>query len=753
MEGGQAPARRILIWGAHSLFVFLAVVVAFVINRMVAPRGDLVAAPFVAPILLAAYLLPTRGVVLTALLTFGFADLAAYEGGVPLVLMGVQFLGFFVSVILAIVIARQRRDLIRLARHSEESLQQAQHARATLDTILETVPIGVIMADPRGDIVYDNAAARAIVGGVMTGSAYEPPNGFAFFNRDGTPFPPRNLPLPRAIERGEATRGVEIWVRRDGVERVIRADGAPVREVGGRVTGAVAVFQDVTERMRTEEALRASEQSLARAQEVAHLGNWERDLRTGQLRWSDEIYRIFGIAPDEFGGTFEAFLDRVYPPDRAWVTKCLRDALTLGYPYSVDHRIVRPDGTIREVHEEAQVRCDAENRPVRLLGTVQDITERKRAEEDRERLLQQVQFEQARMEAIVNSSANAIIFIDARSKHIQANPAAVQLFGHPFVPDEGSGQYLPQLRHPDGQPVDLDALPSRHALEGQTISQEELIIVQPSGTRVPVLESAAPVRTPNGSVVGAVVVMQDITALKEVERLREEWTSVIAHDLRQPVTVIIGYATALLRPEAAPSNGQRPKIQHILTAAKNLNKMIADLLDVSRIESRRLVLQRQPVDLPSLVTAVVERTVGAEASPGPRPPIKVEIAEPIAPVLADPARIEQVLGNLLSNAEKYGWPDSEITVTLRQPDSVAMVAVTNRGPGIPTSEVAYLFTRYFRTHEARASRKEGLGLGLYITKKIVEAHQGEILVESTPGETTSFCFTLPLATVAAKTQD
>src|SRR5262249_33195725 len=150
------------------------------------------------------------------------------------------------------------------------------------------------------------------------------------------------------------------------------------------------------------------------------------------------------------------YSQRMHPDDRAGVIQCLAEAEAAGSSCSVDYRIMRPDGTARNVHEEARVVCDAAGQPVQMLGTDQDITERKRAEEERERLLQQVQFEQARLEAILNSSTNGIIFVDAASTQIQTNPAAVRLFGHSFAPGKGQEQYQPQLLHPDGQPVALD---------------------------------------------------------------------------------------------------------------------------------------------------------------------------------------------------------------------------------------------------------------------------------------------------------
>ncbi|MBI3853290.1 MAG: PAS domain-containing protein [Verrucomicrobia bacterium] len=136
----------------------------------------------------------------------------------------------------------------------------------------------------------------------------------------------------------------------------------------------------VIERHRAEEALRKSELGLARAQKIAHLGNWDWDLVTNKVRWSDEIYRIFGLTPEQFGATYEAFLNSVHPDDRSIVNEAVQDALKRGRPYNVDHRIIRPDGAVRIVSEQGEVVFDEAGKPVRFLGTVLDVTERKEAE-------------------------------------------------------------------------------------------------------------------------------------------------------------------------------------------------------------------------------------------------------------------------------------------------------------------------------------------------------------------------------------
>jgi PAS domain S-box-containing protein len=142
-----------------------------------------------------------------------------------------------------------------------------------------------------------------------------------------------------------------------------------------------SLMREIEEHKLTGKTLLKARDSLAEAQRVAHLGNWDWDTVSNDLQWSDEIFRIFGLSPQEFGATYEAFLRSVHPEDRELVNEAVNSALERKEPYSIDHRIVLPDGTERIVHEQAEVTFDETGRPVRMLGTVQDITDRKRTEE------------------------------------------------------------------------------------------------------------------------------------------------------------------------------------------------------------------------------------------------------------------------------------------------------------------------------------------------------------------------------------
>lgn len=195
------------------------------------------------------------------------------------------------------------------------------------------------------------------------------------------------------------------------------------------------LLKEIEERKRAEQDLKNREQSLAEAQRIAHLGNWDWNIVTNELYWSDEIYRIFGLAPQEFGATYEAFLNSVHPDDRPLVERSVDAALYEGKSYSIDHRIVLPDGSERIVHEQAEVTRDDSEQAIQMTGTVHDITERKNAEEDR-RLLREELTHMSRittigtlagalaheinqpLTAIMSNAQAALRFLDAEKPNI-----------------------------------------------------------------------------------------------------------------------------------------------------------------------------------------------------------------------------------------------------------------------------------------------------------------------------------------------
>lgn len=339
------------------------------------------------------------------------------------------------------------------------------------------------------------------------------------------------------------------------------------------------------------------------------------------------------------------------------------------------------------------------------------------------------------LDAIFGQMPDAVVIADEQGHVIQQNAAARALTRG----EEGSASMLQELRQPSGAPLAAADSPLRRALSRrEDVTGVELAIAAPDGQLVPVLASATPVTTARGAA-GVVAVFRDLRAVKELERLREEWASVIAHDLRQPLnTISLAAQTILASSGAAPPEAQHKMVEHIHAASKRMSRMIEDLTDVSRIEARRLSIVRRFVDLRALAAQTVEEMNAALGE------VRVRLSGATRQqAWVDAVRFQQVLGNLVGNAVKYGTPATPIEVAISGRDDHVEVTVTNHGPGIPPNELPALFTRFARARQARDAATPGLGLGLYIAKGLVEAHGGRIWVESTPGETTRFGFTLP----------
>lgn len=246
--------------------------------------------------------------------------------------------------------------------------------------LLDLAHDAIIVHDMDGRIVFWNRGAEELYGWTRAEAA-----GKTTHMLLRTRFPGSMAELRRRLDTEGRWDGEVMQRTRAGRRIVCRSRWALYRDEYGRPTAVLEIDSDVTERRRAEEQLRRNEELLAEAQRIAHIGHWEYTIRGSVVLWSDEIYRMFGVEPGEFPSTYEGFLERVHPDDRERVKQAVNDALEHGRPYNIDHRIIRQDGTVRHVHEQAEVSYGRDGRPVRMRGTVQDITDRVEAHAEVER--------------------------------------------------------------------------------------------------------------------------------------------------------------------------------------------------------------------------------------------------------------------------------------------------------------------------------------------------------------------------------
>jgi len=297
------------------------------------------------------------------------------------------------------------------------------------------------------------------------------------------------------------------------------------------------------------------------------------------------------------------------------------------------------------------------------------------------------------------------------------------------------------LRYPDGRFIPAEDLPHARALRGHTVPDyltigRHLI----TGKDIDLSIAAAPIES-NG-VVGAVLVMRDITALQELDRKKDEFLSVASHELRTPLTTIKGYTQLLAQTITdLPAEEQGTYLTAVLGEIDRMMGLISELLDVSRIETNRLQIDRQPIAW----LEFIQRRASAFRVQHPAREIRFQASGKETTLYVDPDRMRQVVDNLLSNAIKYSPEGSPIEVTTTIVDGHMLTSVIDRGIGIPTDEIPKLFERFHRARNVSSRYYGGLGLGLYIAKAIIEAHNGSITVASEEGQGATFTILLPLA--------
>ncbi len=381
-----------------------------------------------------------------------------------------------------------------------------------------------------------------------------------------------------------------------------------------------------------------------------------------------------------------------------------------------------------------------------VLTVVADVTERVQSRQRIEELAWDAAQRASELETVIASIADGVLVTDAAGRIILENAASHRLTGR-----AASGVSLDlaaqvaeyALRAPDGAPLPPDALPLGRAVRGETVAEQVLILRRvDTGEDRFLMCSSAPVRAGSGAITGAVAVFRDITEMKQVEQMKDDFVSIAAHELRTPLTAIKGYAELLERRLSMQKGREsdRRSLDVIRKQSERLSNLVNEMLDVSRIEGGRLELNTEPFDLSALVGEVVNNMrVSSEAH------TLSLAAVPGIVVDGDSARIEQVLLNLITNAITYSPEGGEIDVRVWKEDAAALVCVRDRGVGIALDELPHLFDRFYRAPRAGVMRAGGMGLGLYICREIVARHGGTIRAESAPGAGSTFTFSLPLA--------
>ncbi len=575
---------------------------------------------------------------------------------------------------------------------------------------------------------------------------------------------PRLSEVRRQFEAAGAWRGEWRLRRKDG--SIVPVEATSTRhKIGGRVLHQ-GFFRDITERKRIEQALAQREAQLAEAQRLARLGSWELDLATGRVSCSDEFYRILGLDPPAVPPTLDAVLASVHPEDRPCVRSLVAGIVRTGGPIERHARVVRPNGEVRFIHGQGALVRDGAGRPARLVGIIQDVTERQQA-------AMAVEHERREKAALLDSTAEAIIGLDLAGRCTFVNRAGSALLG--YEPTELIGRLLHPLIHhsyPDGTPYPAEACPIYGAYHsGRTVCLDGEVLWRRDGTSFPVEYSSSPI-VEDGRITGAVVSVVDVTARKRAEAEREEllareqaaraellraqsqlvqqerlralgeMASGIAHDFNNALAPIMGYSELLLMRLDDWGEGTTEARQFL----ELINQGAQDAADVV-CRLREFYRQRgpdehfEPIALDTLVAQIVDLTQPrwkdqAQAS-GRQIRMETSLA-PVPRIAGNAAELREVLTNLVFNAVDALPAGGTITIATRVDGDQVLLSVSDTGIGMSDEARQRCLEPFFTT-----KGEWGTGMGLAMVYGTVQRHGATLAVESAPGRGTTITIRFP----------
>lgn len=537
----------------------------------------------------------------------------------------------------------------------------------------------------------------------------------------------------RCEHRLRRRHGGFVWVLDAGKVYERDAAGKPLRMSG--------VHIDVTERRRAEERFELAVRG-------SSAGIWDWDVKTDANFMSARFKEMLGFPSDEPMDTYDGWARLLHPDDRATVEAALQGHLRGEGPYSVDYRLMHCSGQYRWYHAHGQAVWDIDGKPLRMAGSLEDIHDRRMLELQRDSLA-----------AIVGGSEDSILGVSLDGNISSVNAAGVRMLGIARAALLGQCE-LTQV--PDAFRVhEAEAL--ARVARGERVEQYESRRARADGTAIEVSVSVSPVFDERGRVVAASKIVRDISERsekRELEKLNallarqnrklEEMTARahrfvddVSHEFRTPLTVIREYSSIVAEGLGGPVSAQQAEWLRVIDVATvDLNQLVEDFLDSSKLRAGRLRVDRRPCSAESILAGVSRMIARKAASRSIE--VRIQVEPGLPDVFADAEMVRRVLMNLVSNAIKFSPEKGAIELSANLlPTGDVRIAVHDQGPGISPADAEQLFERFKQLPNALAPGVKGFGLGLNIARQLVWLNLGVIRLERGAGQGATFSFTLP----------
>lgn len=578
---------------------------------------------------------------------------------------------------------------------------------------------------------------------------------------------------------------------KDGHYVWLQDRGFVEQDAQGRVIRIVGISIDISDRKKIEADLRESEERIRLATTAANLGMWFWDLTINELIWTSKCKELFGFPPDTTI-TYDLFRNRLHPEDRERTDEAVSSAVAQKLDYDIEYRAVWTDNSVHWLAAKGRAFYNGDGQPVRMMGTVQDISDRKQAEETLRQSEENYRF-------LADTIPEIVWTRDAEGEATYVNQRWQEYTGLSL--EETLAYGWRKVLHPDD--LEISAQLWTEALQnGTPYEAEHRYLRAADGTYRWHLVRGLPIKDDQGRVVKWFGTCTDIHQQKQIDeeraqilerekaarleaeaanRIKDEFLAVLSHELRSPLNPILGWAK-LLKTRKFDEAATFRALDTIERNAKLQIQLIDDLLDVSRILRGKLCLNFAAFDLAIIINAAIETVKLAAQDKSIE--IHLRIQPNVSKVLCDFNRLQQVVGNLLNNAVKFTPPGGRIDIrlsvgmeqaaggrgqggqgrisTLAAPSlplahlptpvsTYAEITITDTGKGISSEFLPHVF-EYFRQADSSTTRNHGgLGLGLSIVRHLVELHGGTVTAES-PGEGqgATFIVRLPLIEESSK---
>ena len=637
---------------------------------------------------------------------------------------------------------------IRYAIERKRSQLSFEASQTKFRQLHETMRDAFVAFDMKDRIIEFNSAYMDMLG-------YEPEELCSLTYLDLTP--KKWHALEETIQREQVlARGYsdvyekEYW-KKDGTLFPVELRAFLIKDELGNPVSRWAIVRDITERKQTEIALRESQERLMLALRSTNMGVWRWEISEDRRYFDDQVCSLLGIDPSSFKGTSEEFFEVVHPDDRERIRAALNQTVSQNVPYEVEYRVIRPDRSVHYVNARGSLFHDDRGLPVRINGTLWDVTDRKKADE--------ALYEQnVWIKAILESSPAAIYAMNTESFVLTWNRGAERIFG--WSREEVVGKFIPII--PESQMDEFYANRMK-ILRGEPFFDVELLRQKKDGSLVYVSMHSSPIYGADGSVTGNISIAIDLTHQKKMEKdraalenqLRQaqkmeaigQLAGGVAHDFNNILSAIIGYSQLMLL-TMGDDDPNRLNLNQIMAASERATVLTQSLLAFSRkqpVNLSRIDLGDVVANFEKLLLRIIQESID----------LKTILIGHALPIMADRGQIEQVLMNLVTNARDSIQNGGRIIietgqVTLDQSfieahgfgraGGYALLSVTDTGIGMTEDIKNKIFDPFFTTKD----EGKGTGLGLSIVYGIVKKHDGYIDVYSRPGIGTTFKIYLPL---------